>query len=52
MTINHEGMNDRQARDSCRRIRKETGVPTMDVLLDGPAELIDVLHPYLQRAKA
>jgi uncharacterized NAD-dependent epimerase/dehydratase family protein len=49
VTINHEGLTPQQARDACDRIRSETGRPTMDVLRDGPAELLDALGPYLRR---
>ncbi len=52
VTINHEGLSAQEARDACRRLRKTTGVPAMDVLLDGPSELMEVLRPFLQRAKA
>jgi uncharacterized NAD-dependent epimerase/dehydratase family protein len=52
VTINHEGLSAREARDACRRLRKTTGVPSMDALLDGPSELMNVLRPFLQRAKA
>jgi uncharacterized NAD-dependent epimerase/dehydratase family protein len=52
VTVNHEGLSAREARDACRRIRKATGVPAMDVLLDGPSGLMAVLRPFLRRARA
>jgi len=52
VTINHEGLSPQQAREACRRIGRETGLPAMDVVLDGPAQLMDVLRPFLQRARA
>lgn len=52
VTINHEDMSARQARESCARIAESTGVPTMDVLLDGPAGLVEALQPYLGKVQA
>jgi uncharacterized NAD-dependent epimerase/dehydratase family protein len=52
VTINHEGMTPTQARDACARIRRSTGLPAVDVLLDGPSELISALQPFLTRTRA
>jgi uncharacterized NAD-dependent epimerase/dehydratase family protein len=52
VTVNHDGLSPNQARDACARIRKSTGLPTVDVLLDGPSELITALQPFLTRARA
>ncbi len=52
VTINHEGLTSEQADKACRRIRKATGLPAVDVLRDGPTELVGLLNPLLQRARA
>lgn len=55
ITINHEGMTRDEAREACARIAKSTGLPTVDVLFDGPAglsELIEALQPLLDRVRA
>jgi uncharacterized NAD-dependent epimerase/dehydratase family protein len=35
ITINHEGLSADQTQDVCRRIERQTGRPTCDVLLQG-----------------
>ena len=50
VTINHEQMTPEQARQVCSRIQKATGLPTVDVLLDGPSALVKTLQPFLRRA--
>ncbi len=52
VTVNHEGLTQEGAREACEQIRKETGLPAVDVLLDGPTELIGALKPFLNRARA
>ena len=52
VTINHEGMNRAEVREACDRIRETTGLPAVDVLLDGPSGLIDALKPFLTGARA
>jgi len=52
VTINHENLTPTQAREACVRIRETTGLPAFDVLLDGASGLIEVIEPYLTRAKA
>lgn len=52
VTVNHEGLTPTQAREACARIHESTGLPTMDVLLDGPSELVAALQPFLTRARA
>jgi uncharacterized NAD-dependent epimerase/dehydratase family protein len=50
VTINHENLTRERAREECARIREATGLPTVDVLLDGPAELVAALRPLLAAA--
>jgi len=52
VAVNHEGLSPSQAREACARIRKSTGLPAVDVLLDGPWELMTALRPFLTRARA
>ena len=52
VTINHEGLNREQVREACARIRESTGLPAVDVLVDGPLPLMEALQPFLTRAKA
>ena len=52
VAVNHESLTASQARDACAQIRYSTGLPAVDVLLDGPSELITALQPFLTRAKA
>jgi len=53
VTINHEDLTPEQTRQSCERIEESTGLPTVDVLLDGPSRIVEVLKPYLkERARA
>lgn len=50
VTVNHEGLTDDEARRACERIREQTGLPAVDVLLDGASALVDVLRPHVERA--
>jgi len=52
VTINHEDLTPTEAHEACARIRETTGLPAFDVLADGASGLIEVLEPYLTRAKA
>jgi uncharacterized NAD-dependent epimerase/dehydratase family protein len=52
VTVNHEGLDRDALREACAQIRESTGLPAVDVLLDGPAALIGALQPFLTRAKA
>ncbi|NNL75623.1 MAG: DUF1611 domain-containing protein, partial [Desulfobacterales bacterium] len=47
VTINHENMSDEQIPLMCDAIEQAIGVPTFDVLRDGPEELVNVLKSYL-----
>jgi uncharacterized NAD-dependent epimerase/dehydratase family protein len=49
VTINHENLTPEQVREECGRIRESTGLPAVDVLLDGPAELVAAIRPLLAR---
>ena len=45
VTINHENLTPERAREECRRIHESTGLPAVDVLLDGASELVKVVKP-------
>jgi len=43
ITINHENIPADQIQRTCRRIESETGLPTSDVLIDGPNKIVHAL---------
>lgn len=47
VTLNHEGLSPREVVEARKRIEGETGLPVTDVLLEGPARLIEALAPRL-----
>ena len=49
ITINHEDLTDEELKQQIEIIRKETGLPTTDVLKDGVDYLIKELIPYLKK---
>jgi uncharacterized NAD-dependent epimerase/dehydratase family protein len=49
IAINHEGLTPEQAREACAEIRRATGRPAADPLLDGVGELLEALAPRLAR---
>lgn len=49
IAVNHEGMDRSQVRQVCRSIQEETGLPTVDVLLDGAGALVEALYSHLNR---
>jgi uncharacterized NAD-dependent epimerase/dehydratase family protein len=51
VTLNHEKLEPAEVRRACAGIRAATGLPAIDVLLDGPEELVTTLKPYLARVQ-
>ena len=49
VTVNHEGLSTADIPAACERIKKETGLPAFDILLDGAEGLAKVLWPYLEK---
>lgn len=47
VTVNHENLDRSEVQRVCAEISDETGLPTCDVLLDGPDTVIQVLTSYL-----
>ena len=45
ITVNHEDLTPAEVPAACRAITEATGLPAVDVLLDGADGLIDVLEP-------
>lgn len=43
VTVNHEGLTPDQTRAACRSIQRQTGLPAVDVLLDGPEKITDIV---------
>jgi uncharacterized NAD-dependent epimerase/dehydratase family protein len=48
VTVNHEDLTPAQTREECMRIRESTGLPAVDVLLDGTSELLGAVLPLLE----
>ena len=47
ITINHEDLSKKNIRGVCDGIEKATGLPAVDVLLDGAGELLKILAPTI-----
>ncbi len=47
ITLNHEGMQNNEISQECKKILKETGIPAFDVLKNGAEELVDLLKPEI-----
>lgn len=52
VTVNHEGLAPAEIPAACEEIRRRTGLPAVDVLIDGGAELVTALAPYLKKKGA
>jgi len=48
ITLSHEGLSPAEVRLTCKVIQQVTGLPSFDVLLDGPAGLVQALRPLLK----
>jgi uncharacterized NAD-dependent epimerase/dehydratase family protein len=51
VAVNHENLTADRVPFICDGIEKAVGLPAADVLLDGPAKLIDTLAGYLNRGR-
>jgi uncharacterized NAD-dependent epimerase/dehydratase family protein len=51
VAINHEGIGRDQIEGVCRQIQSETGLPTVDVLVEGPGRMIETLKVRMNRAR-
>jgi uncharacterized NAD-dependent epimerase/dehydratase family protein len=52
ITVNHEGMTASEVPAACAAIRRETGLPAHDVLLEGAGPLVETLRPGLELVQA
>jgi len=52
ITINHEDLADNQIQLICEATQKEIGLPAIDVLRDGPEQLVNILIPHLRKYPA
>jgi uncharacterized NAD-dependent epimerase/dehydratase family protein len=52
ITVNHEDLPREAIAKACEDIRRETGLPAHDVLVDGGAGLVESLRPHLERHAA
>ena len=51
ITVNHEGMEPDEVAAACERITRETGLPALDVLIEGAAGLVRVLEPLIRKER-
>ena len=51
ITINHENVSKKDIPGVCDDIAKATGLPVLDVLLDGAEELVKVLIPTIRKER-
>jgi uncharacterized NAD-dependent epimerase/dehydratase family protein len=49
VTINHENLDPTATLAAARKIEKEIGLPAVDVLLDGPDRLVEVIRAQMGR---
>ena len=49
VVINHEDIPQPEIPEICESIRQQTGLPTIDVLINGAGEIIPILLPYLKK---
>ena len=52
ITLNHGGLKPEEIPAACEAITKDTGLPCVDVLVEGPAKIIEVLKKYLKKPAA
>jgi uncharacterized NAD-dependent epimerase/dehydratase family protein len=48
VTINHEGLREEEMDAACQAIETSTGLPACDVLVHGPAKIVDVVLDHLR----
>jgi len=52
VTVNHEGMTAEETAAACRRIARETGLPAVDVLREGPRALVELVEDGLRASSS
>jgi uncharacterized NAD-dependent epimerase/dehydratase family protein len=48
VTLNHEGIERDDIPRTCADVSRETGLPVVDVLINGAGRLVDCLQPHLE----
>ena len=51
IAVNSEGLPPREVRPVCHAMAQSTGLPTVDVLADGPTRLAEVIAAQLEKHK-
>jgi uncharacterized NAD-dependent epimerase/dehydratase family protein len=51
VTVNHEDIPREQIQHVCWEIQSKTGLPTSDVLIDGPKAIVDVLVSKMKQSR-
>ena len=51
ITVNHENLDREDVPSICEKISHDTGIPSCDMLLDGPQRAVDVILSYLDSTK-
>ena len=51
VAINHERLDAAGTREAARKIEVETGLPAVDVLLDGPHRLVEVVRAEMEKRR-
>ena len=49
ITLNHEGLEREEIPAACEELSAKTGLPVVDVLVDGAGALVDLLKPHLEQ---
>jgi uncharacterized NAD-dependent epimerase/dehydratase family protein len=49
ITVNHESIPPGKIEETCLAIEREVGLPTVDVLKDGAAKLVEALRPHMKK---
>jgi len=49
VTVNHEGLNRDEALAACGKIERETGLPTLDVILSGPGKIVETIKSFIRK---
>lgn len=51
VTVNHEDIPPQKIPETCTAISRQTGLPAVDVLINGAEEIVSVFLPYLKNKK-
>jgi uncharacterized NAD-dependent epimerase/dehydratase family protein len=48
VTINHEGLSATETKEACSAVNRATGLPAIDVLVEGAGGLVEIVEPFLE----